>query len=381
MKILIAPDSFKDSLAAPAVAHHIGIGLQAASASIRTQEFPLADGGEGTIAILHQHIGGEWVEVEVKDPLGRSVKGRYSLQKERKTAFIEMAEASGIQLLRKDERQGMQTSTFGTGQLIRHAIEQGANHLYLGIGSSATCDGGTGMAEALGFTFWQKDQPLVGLCGEKLGQITRIDASTALPSLAEISCTVICDVDNPLTGPQGSAVVYGPQKGVSESDLPRLDQGLQNLNQVLTQTFGQSFGHRPGAGAAGGMGAGTMAFLGATLEPGVELVMQLVDFEAQLATCDLVITGEGSIDDQTLNGKLIKGITNRASAQQIPVIGIGGRVLLTIEQQRALHLKAAFSLVNGPMSLEQALINTPQNLERLGFQIGSLVTGASASRQ
>ncbi|MEO1712048.1 MAG: glycerate kinase, partial [Bacteroidota bacterium] len=361
------------SLTAPAVAHHLSIGLKAASSSIHTVAFPLADGGEGTIAILHEHLGGEWVELAVMDPLGRPVKGRYSLQKEQQTAFIEMAEASGIQLLTKEERQGMRTSTYGTGQLIRHAIEQGARHLYVGIGSSATCDGGTGMAEALGYTFWQGDRTITKLCGEKLNQITRIDTSEVLPALSEVTCTVICDVDNPLAGPRGSAFVYGPQKGVQEQDLPRLDEGLRNLDQVLEQTYEQSFGARPGAGAAGGMGAGTMAFLGATLEPGVELVMKLVGFEEQLAACDLVITGEGSIDDQTLNGKLIKGITNRASVLDKPVIGIGGRVLLSIEQQQALNLQAVFSLVNGPMNLEQALANTPQNLERIGFQIGRLL--------
>lgn len=373
MRILIAPDSFKDSLDAPAVARALATGLLASSSDFDLIEFPLADGGEGTIEVLHQHLGGEWVDCEVQDPLGRPRQAKYSWQPEQKMAILEMAQASGIQLLSQNERNCLNTSTYGTGQMILDAVERGARHIYLGIGSSATCDGGTGMAEALGFEFFHDKTRLQNMRGALLGEITGIQQEKVLPALQEVSITVICDVENPLYGPSGAAYVYGPQKGAQEGDLPILDAGLQNLDQQWMEHFGKSFGAIPGAGAAGGMGAGTMAFLGATLQPGVELVMELTRFSEVVAGCDWIITGEGSIDQQTLHGKLIKGICDLAKANRVPVIGIGGRVQISPAEQKQVGLQAAFSLVNGPMDLSQALASTASNLERMGFQLGQLL--------
>ena len=367
--ILIATDSFKDALPAIAVCQAIANGVNRAAPDLPTQIFPLADGGEGTAEILSFHHKSRQRTIKVHDPLFRPIKATYSIAEDGASAFIEMAAASGLQLLEPSERNPLQTTSFGTGELIADAIEQGAKKILLGIGGSATNDGGIGMATALGFRFLDRGGQRISPVGAGLPKLTQIDPQYVVFNAEEVRVTVICDVDNPLYGPNGAAYVYGPQKGATAQSARVLDEGLQNLAIVLQQFSGKDFSKIAGAGAAGGMGAGTMAFLGATLQPGIETVMQYTGFEMQLKKASLVITGEGRIDAQTLRGKLIAGVTRSAARYQIPVIALCGSLEATPQQIEALGLQAAFSITPGPISLDAALAATAKNLENTSFNL------------
>jgi len=368
MKILIATDAFKDALSAIEVSQAIAKGIHAAQTGAMVMQFPLADGGEGTADILTHHSKGCKLQVEVSDPLFRSVKATYGISGDGLTAFIEMAQASGIQLLTQAERNPFYTTTYGTGQLIQHAINQGVKKILLGIGSSATNDCGMGMASALGYKFWDLQGQLLQGRGGELSAVAKIDAPKQNP-LEGIEVTVICDVENPLYGARGAAHTYGRQKGADKAMIAELDIGLRHFAAILERTFGRNYAQLKGAGAAGGMGAGTMAFLEADLRRGIDMVMDFTGFERQLKQADFVITGEGCIDEQTLNGKLIKGITQRAKQYGIPVIGICGTLLASPEQVRQIGLKAAFSILQKPTTLEAALANTAERLETLTTNI------------
>ena len=369
MKILIACDSFKDSLDALEVCRAIGDGIQQARPQFAVQLFPLADGGEGTADILTYHAQGRWIEKKVYDPLFRNIKAGYGLSADGKTAFVDMAQASGLQLLKPEERNPLETSTFGTGQLLLDAIQGGAQKIVLGIGGSATNDGGIGMAIALGYTFKDKHgQPLKGL-GKDLQQIAAITS----PAIHLPDIEVLCDVTNLLYGPQGAAMVYGRQKGADEMMQQVLDRGLQHLSAQVVQTLGVDKAHEPGAGAAGGMGYGALVFLNGQLRSGIHAVMQEAQFDEQLTEVDLIITGEGKIDDQTLQGKLISGICARATSYDIPVIAICGALLADPKLIRQMGLKAAFSIQTRPRSLSEALASTKEELTQLSFHLAHLL--------
>ncbi|MFN7117801.1 MAG: glycerate kinase [Saprospiraceae bacterium] len=366
MKILIAPDSFKDALPALEVCQAIERGIKQADTSIETILFPLADGGEGTAAILTHHAQGHWHTLQVHDPLLRPIEAGYGISADGQTAFIEMAQAAGLQLLKPEERNPLKTSTYGVGEMILDAIQKGIKKIVLGIGGSATNDAGIGMAGALEYDFFIDHLPLTinQLAGENLHKIERVITLSPHPP---ITITVLCDVDNPLYGPSGAAQVYARQKGADEAAIQSLDTGLQHFANILKTHFGRDFAHLPGAGAAGGLGAGTMAFLNATLQPGIQTVMELTNFTKALHNVDLIITGEGKIDAQTLHGKLIKGITEKA--QGIPVIALCGTLLASAADIQALGLQAAYSIINRPLSLAEAMAETAVLLEQTAFNL------------
>ncbi|HMP26108.1 MAG TPA: glycerate kinase [Saprospiraceae bacterium] len=375
MKILIAADSFKDALPAVEVCQAMARGAAQAGAHIETNCFPLGDGGEGTSTILTFHSQGQWVACSVHDPLLRPVEAGYGISGDGQTAFIEMAQAAGLQLLQPEERNPLKTSTFGVGEMIRDALRRGVTHIVLCIGGSATNDAGTGMAEALGYTFFDAEhQPLQGI-GSHLDKIHYLTAPprAALPARV----TVLCDVDNPLYGTQGAAQVYARQKGADEAAVAELDAGLQHFAYVLQAHFGQDFATVPGAGAAGGLGAGAMAFLNARLQPGIETVMELTNFRAALRNVVLILTGEGKIDRQTLHGKLISGVVKHAG--NIPVIALCGTLQATPVDIKQLGLQAAFSILNRPMLLPEALSETATLLEQTAQQVVQTWLPASIS--
>ena len=369
MTILIAPDSFKDALSAPDVCRAIERGVQQAAANLKTQTFPLADGGEGSAAILTLHNGGTTIYRAAKDPLFRQVQASYGLSGDGTTAFIDMAEASGLQLLQGRERNPLQTSTYGTGELILDAVRRGARRILLGIGGSATNDCGMGMAAAMGYRFLDAQGRELKPIGKHLGKVKKSDAEKLKFTLTDLQVTVLCDVDNPLYGPKGAAHVYGPQKGADESTVKILDEGLRDFADILQQHFGRDFAAVPGAGAAGGMGAGAMAFLNAELRPGLETVVQNTGFQQALEGADLLITGEGRIDGQTLHGKLIHGLCRLARERNVPVIALCGTLDASPADLKKIGLTAAFSILNRPTSLVEALKNTANLLEQSAFNV------------
>ncbi len=373
MKILIAADSFKDALNSFSVCSAIERGLDMANPDFHITSFPLADSGEGTSDILFYHLGGRKQTLTVNDPLFRHVNVDYLVAEDGKTAFIEMAKSAGLQLLTPAERNPMHTSTYGLGEMIRHAIDQGVENIILAIGGSATNDGGMGMAAALGFQFIDIHGRLLKGSGSDLNKIETITVSDELKSsLGKIKFSVICDVKNPLLGPRGAAFTYGKQKGADEDMLKILDDGLKHL---AIKSNKLNLASIEGTGAAGGLGFGAMAFLDARLRRGIDLIIQLTDFETKVKNCDLIITGEGKIDNQTNQGKLIHGITGVASKYNIPVIALCGTLEATPANIKDLGLNAAFSITPKPCRLSLALSETAKNLETTAYNIGKLLNG------
>lgn len=366
MTILLAPDKFKGSLTALEVCQAMTEGILWAMPDATVVAVPMADGGEGTADVLTQATNGTWRTVFVQDPLGRPVEAGYGISGDGQTAFIEMAQASGLRLLKSSEYDPFQANTFGTGELIADAMGQGVNKIVLGIGGSATNDAGTGMAAALGWRFLDKSGQGVRPCGSNLAQI-----QTIIPpnSTWRGSVEVACDVTNPLIGPQGAAYVYGPQKGASPTDLPTLDAGMKHWAEVVKAQFDVDLSTMPGAGAAGGLGAGAVLFLKGQLTEGVNLVIKHTQLAGRMTGADLVLTGEGRIDNQTLQGKLIAGITRLAQNQSIPVVALCGSLNLSPNELTALGLTSAFSIMPGPTSLDDALTNAAAYLKQTTFQV------------
>ncbi|MCB0573750.1 MAG: glycerate kinase [Saprospiraceae bacterium] len=367
MRILIAADSFKDALPAQEVCRAIAAGLRRRSPAMHLIEFPLADGGEGTFEVLSHHLGLEKKEAEAVDPLFRSLRAPFGYGAAEGVALVEMAKASGLPLLRPDERDPLKTTTFGTGMLLSDAVAAGARRIVLAIGGSATNDAGMGMAAALGWQFLDKAGNGLSPVGASLEAVDRIvpPENGAFPPT-----DLICDVDNPLFGSRGAAHVYGRQKGADDNAVERLDRGLRHFSAKVEQALGKpGLSETPGAGAAGGLGFGAMAFLNAGLQRGIELVMDLTRFDEALAAADLIITGEGMIDGQTLHGKLIHGVCRRAARRQTPVIALCGRLEATPEQIRSIGLKAAYSINDAPAPLPELLARTAANLERTAAAI------------
>ena len=355
-RILICPNAFKGSLTASEAARAMAEGVARVGA-FETVRLPLADGGDGTLETLVEATGGRLHSVVVRDPLGRPVTaawGRLGGQQS-DTAVIEMAQASGLRLLGPQEFDPRHASTFGTGELMLHALEAGCRRLLVGIGGSATNDGGAGMAQALGFRLLDAAGRELPSGGSALAHLVRIEIDSARfpPGLEVI---VACDVDNPLCGPEGAAAVYGPQKGATPADVIELDAALAHYAAVLHRTFGRSVAEAAGAGAAGGLGAGLLAFCTARLQPGTEMVLEATGFDTQLESCNLVLTGEGRIDGQTSRGKVVVGVARRAREKGVPVVALAGSVEEGAEAQlRPEGLTAALSIVNGPLSVEEAM--------------------------
>ena len=349
-QITIAVDSFKGSLSSYDVACAAEQGILSVLPHCKVKKISIADGGEGTAQALISTLQGEWREVRVHDPLMRPIMARYGVVDEGRTAIIEMASASGLTLLSTEERNPLLTTTYGTGEMIADAVRRGARHLLIGIGVSATNDAGMGMLEALGYRFYDCKGHLVAGCGARLERVAQIDASCAMPELKECLLEVACDVKNPLYGPQGAAHIYAPQKGASPHVVERLDEGLKNFASVVNPTAA----HSEGAGAAGGLGYALQAVLGARLRAGIEMVLDAIHFDQIISGSDLVITGEGRIDYQTIMGKAPSGVLQRATKQGIPVVAIGGSVEESEAVQRS-GFAAILPVVSGPMTLEHAM--------------------------
>ena len=369
MHVLIAADKFKDALSAKKVCEAIEKGIQQGDKEIKTTVFPMADGGNGTAEILTMHSKGKKIIHKVHDPLGRIIESSLGLSGDGKTAFIEMAAASGLELLKPEERRCVDTSTFGTGELIKKAIGLGVSEIIMGIGGSATNDGGTGMAAALGYQFKDDAGTLLKPAGKNLLKIKSIDDTNVLPGLKKLKISIACDVLNSLYGPNGAAFNYAAQKGATDEEVVMLDNGLKHLAQLIRDFSGLEVKNMPGAGAAGGLGAGAVAFLGASLEPGIELVMKQTGFEEILRQADVVITGEGKIDKQTLHGKVVSGIAKLAMKYHIPVIALGGTIEINEQEQRKAGIAFQTSIQDQKTPLDQALRQTFENLVKTGEQI------------
>jgi len=356
MKVLIAPDKFKGSLSAAKVGGAIREGILDADPSVECTIVPLADGGEGTTEVLTRHAQGTIQRAVARDPLYRPIEAEYGLSHDGRTAFIEMASASGLALLRAEERDPQQASTIGTGDLIRHALDRGVRNVCLGIGGSATNDGGTGAMVALGVKFYDDSGNLLKGTGRELQEIARIDTSDIHPSMKDARFTIFCDVDNPLYGPRGAAFVFGPQKGATSATVSLLDDGLRHYERLL-QRIGYTNILFPGAGAGGGMPVALAVFGCSVIRSGIEYIMEFVDLPQGIADADLVITGEGRLDDQTLSGKVVKGVAALAYQGGKPVLAVAGSVSLKEDDLRGLHIHETLSLVNAQTTTEVAIKN------------------------
>jgi len=363
MNILVACDSFKDALPADAVCRAIAAGLRKSHPGAAITEMPLSDGGEGLLDVLGQALNLNWIEIKACDPLGRTVMARYGLSADGTTAVVEMARASGLQLLTQEERDPLATSTYGTGQLLSDARARGAKRALLAIGGSATNDAGVGAAAALGWSFLDANNQPVTPDGGHLRDIVRL--VSADPPFEAMD--VLCDVTNPLFGPTGAAWVYGRQKGGSDAVLAELDEGLKHIADVVKAQTGRDVAQMPGAGAAGGLGYGAVAFLGAQLRRGIEVVLDMTGFEAAAAKADLIITGEGHLDGQSAQGKLIQGLCGRAQGK--PVIALCGKLSASPEQVKSIGLKAAYSINKDERPLAEMLANTAINLEQAAGEL------------
>lgn len=380
MKLIIAPDSLKECLSAPRAAAAIERGARAAHAGVQAVRVPVADGGEGTAQAMVAATGGELRAARVTDPLGRAVQATWGLCGDGRTAVIEMAQASGLERLKPHERNPMRTTTRGTGELITAALDAGAQQIIVGIGGSATVDGGAGMALALGARFLDGQGEEITDCrGGRLQDIADIDLSALDRRLAHCHVTVACDVDNPLTGPHGAARVYAPQKGATPEQVQQLEQGLVNLAEIVRRKLGRDVAHMPGAGAAGGLGAGLVAFLDAQLASGVETVIRAVGLRKELRGAHLVITAEGRLDGQSAFGKATAGVIAAARQQGVPAVVLAGSLGAGYEQLHARGMSAAFCIADQPMTLEEALRKGETLLERAAESVVRLWVARGAA--
>lgn len=364
MKILIAPDSFKDSLSAKKVAEAIRRGILPELSEAEIKILPMADGGEGTVEALVDATQGKIIDVFVEDALRRRIKAKYGLLGDGQTAIIEMAAASGIELLKPEERNPWKTTTIGTGQLIRNALDKGCRRIIIGIGGSATNDGGVGMSIALGAKFIDNSGNEKGIGGGELSEIVNIDLSGLDKRINQTEFLVACDVSNPLTGVKGASCVYAPQKGADKEMVDKLDKNLKHLAKIINDQLKKDIEDIPGAGAAGGLGAGLMAFLDAKLLKGFEIVRHETKLDSSVDWADLVITGEGKVDVQTQYGKTPMGVTGVAKKYNKPVIAIAGTLGEGYQELYPLGFDAIFSIIDKPMELREALINASYLIER-----------------
>jgi glycerate kinase len=363
-KIILAPDKFKGSLTGMEFCDAIERGIRKQTSDIEILKLPLADGGDGTIEVLNFYLEGEMISVEVHDPLHRKINATYLYSEGKKTAYIEMAEASGIRLLKDDEANPMLTSTYGTGELIKDALNRGSNHIILGIGGSATNDAGLGMARALGYTFFNQDKEELKGIGEDLISLSSIENSAIHPRLKEVKFELACDVDNPLYGENGAAYIYSPQKGATPEMVLRLDAGLQNFNEVLKKQFNTDLQEIRGAGAAGGLGAACILFLNAALNSGIDLIKKEANFDANCKDADWIITGEGKLDEQTFSGKVIRGVLDSITDQKLAIFC--GLVDLKEERIKELKIEHIVEIASYASSTQDSIQNAFVYLEKAG---------------
>jgi len=374
MHVLIAPNAFKNSITAQAAAIAIEKGLQQSKLLCTTECFPIGDGGDGTAALIIQKLRGDYVTMDVHDPLGRKIKASFGLIDGGKTAVIEMADASGLRLLKHNELNPLKATSYGTGEMIKKALDLGVSTIIIAMGGSATVDGGTGILKALGINFFGADGRLLDNMPESLPYLERIDSSNMDTRLQNTRLVVLCDVDNVLLGSQGAAAVFGPQKGANSEDVKILDAGLSRFNDVTLQQLNINMAATRYGGAAGGAAAGVYAWLNAKLVNGIDYFMELTHFDEALRKSDLVITGEGSIDQQTLQGKGPFGVACRAKAKGIPVIGLAGKVPLVNNEKLNQYFDVLMAIGNEPSDTPAALANTGQNLTRVAKNLADLIS-------
>ncbi|MCC8628096.1 glycerate kinase [Xanthomonas vesicatoria] len=385
MRVVIAPDAYKESLSAREVATQIEAGFGEVFPTWQYTKVPMADGGEGTVDALVAATGGQVIACTVNGPLGTPVPAFFGLTGDGGTAVIEMAAASGLALLPPAQRAPLHASTAGVGALILAALDAGARRFIIGIGGSASTDGGAGMAQALGARLLDGHGAPIGPGGGALAALARIDIAGLDARLQDCHIEVACDVDNPLTGPTGASAVFGPQKGATPAMVRQLDANLQHYADVLQRDLGVRLHALPGGGAAGGLGAGLVAFVGAQLRPGVEVVARALGLEALIAQADLVITGEGRIDSQSARGKAPVGVARLAQRHGTPVIAIAGSLGSGAEQLHVQGIAAMFAVVPGACTLEQALADAAGNVRMTArnvaaaLQVGAALLPRSAA--
>ena len=356
MRVTVAPDSLKESVSAPRAARAIARGITRAVPDAEAVLVPMADGGEGTTEAIVEAAGGEYRTATVGDPLGRPIEAVWGLCDDGKTAVVEMARASGLERLRPSERGPARTSTHGTGELILAALEAGVEKVIVGIGGSATVDGGAGMAVALGATLLDAEgRPMEDCPGGRLREVKAVDLSGLHPRVREVDIAVASDVTNPLLGPEGAARTYGPQKGATPEQVKMLEEGLSSLADVIRRDLGTDVRGLPGAGAAGGLGAGLVAFLGARVEEGARTVAQAVGLRERMAGSDLVFTAEGKMDGQSVFGKATARVASIAQEEGLPAIGLAGSLGPGYERLYGCGFSAIVPIVEGPTELTQAL--------------------------
>lgn len=354
MKVVIAIDSFKGCCTTMEAADAVERGLRYYRDDIKTIKVPIADGGEGTVDTLVKALDGKYVEVKVLDPLGRNIKAKYGILPGN-NAVIEMAAASGLPLLSEEEMNPLITTTYGTGQLIKDALDKGCKTIYIGLGGSATNDAGVGMAQALGVSFKDNRNQEVGFGGGELNKIISIDITKMDPRIKNTKLVILSDVLNPLCGENGASAVYGPQKGATEEAIKVLDHNLHYFGEKLENQFVKNVLDRPGSGAAGGIAASLYVFCDAKSYSGVDKIIDLIDLENHLRDADLVITGEGRIDSQTINGKVPVGVARKAKKYGVPVIAVVGTIGEGAESVFSHGIDAIADIITGPMTLEKAL--------------------------
>lgn len=373
MKIVIAPDSYKESLSAPDVARVIEKGFREIFPDATYVRVPLADGGEGTVEAMIAATQGNERHARVAGPLNTPVDAVWGLSGDGSTAFIEMAAASGLALVPHEKRDPLLTTSYGTGELITQALDHGAKSIVIGIGGSATNDGGVGMMQALGVHFLDSDNQEIGRGGGSLHQLAQIDISGIDPRLADCTVRVACDVTNPLIGPQGASRVFGPQKGATETMITTLDDNLAHYAEVIARTFDVDVKQFPGAGAAGGMGAALKVFLHAELRRGIDVVTQALHLEDQIHDCTLVVTGEGRLDSQSVNGKVPVGVASIAKKYDKPVIAIAGSLHPDVDVVYQHGIDAIFSVLSALSTREEAFSGASDNIYRTARNVAAMV--------
>ena len=375
MKIVISIDSLKGSLTSIEAANAIKKGILSVDNKSDVVIMPLADGGEGTVEALVQGMNGEEKVISVTGPINEKVNATYGILKETNTAIIEMAQASGLPLVPAELRNPLNTTTYGVGEIIKEAIEKGCRNFIVGIGGSATNDCGVGMLQALGFEFYDENDNLVGLGGKVLNQIKRINTENKLKELDECNFKIACDVNNPLYGENGAAYIYGPQKGATKEIVNELDKGLKNFAEVVKNDLGKDIAHIEGAGAAGGLGFGFLGFLNSKVESGIKIILDEIKLEEVVKDADLVITGEGRLDNQTAMGKAPIGVAKLAKKHGAKVIAIAGCTTPDAVKCNEEGIDAYFSIVNKAMTIDEAMKkeNATQNMIETTIQIFNLI--------
>jgi glycerate 2-kinase len=373
MHILIAPNAFKNSLAADMVAEAINKGLLESKLLCSTTSFPVGDGGDGTTTLLIRHLQGKIINKQVHDPIGRQINSCFGLTDNNQTAIIELADASGLKLLQRNEYDPLHTTTYGTGELINYALEKNAKKIILCIGGSATVDAGVGILQALGVKFIDDKGNELKQLPASLSKLADINTINLDRRLANTELIILCDVENKLLGENGAAAVFGPQKGASKEDIQQLEAGLTRLCNLVLQKTGIDMAALKHGGAAGGVAAGLHTLLNAKLVNGIDYFLDITGFDKALEQADIVITGEGSIDEQTLRGKAPFGIAKRAKERSIVVIGIAGNVPLKMDEQLQKYFDVLLPVSNEVMDIKIAIKNTYANLVRSAKLIGDLL--------